>query len=69
MNDVLVGKVTISASLKKIHFPKISEQAPLSTVCYVFPVFYIRLNHVPKLPGKEISKFCTCSPLCIMPKV
>ncbi len=29
MDDVLV-KVTISASLKKIHFPKISEQAPLS---------------------------------------
>ncbi len=29
MDDVLVGKVTISASLKKIHFPKISEQAPL----------------------------------------
>ncbi len=29
MNDVLVGKVIISASLKKINFPKISEQASL----------------------------------------
>ncbi len=29
MDDVLVGKVTISASLKKINFLKISEQAPL----------------------------------------
>ncbi len=27
MNDILVRKVTISASLRKIHFPKISEQA------------------------------------------
>ena len=29
IDEVLVGKVTISASLKEIHFPKISEQAPL----------------------------------------
>ncbi len=29
MDDVLVVKVNISASLKKINFPKISEQAPL----------------------------------------
>ena len=29
VDDVLVGKVTISASLKKINFLKISEQAPL----------------------------------------
>ena len=29
MDDVMVGKVTISVSLKKIQFPKISEQAPL----------------------------------------
>ena len=28
MDDVMVGKVTISVKLKKIHFPKISEQAP-----------------------------------------
>ncbi len=31
MDDILVGKVAISASLKKIHFPKISDQVPLST--------------------------------------
>ncbi len=30
MGDVLVGKVTISASLKKINCPKISDQAALS---------------------------------------
>ncbi len=30
MNDVLVRKVTICASLKKINFPEIFEQAPLS---------------------------------------
>ncbi len=30
MDDVLVAKVTISASLQKIHLPKISDQAPLS---------------------------------------
>ena len=32
MDDVSVGKVTIglSVNLKKIHFPKISEQAPLT---------------------------------------
>ncbi len=35
MDDILVGKVAISASLKKIHFPKISDQAPL---------MYIRCN-------------------------
>ncbi len=29
MHDAMVGKVTISVSLKKIHFQKISEQAPL----------------------------------------
>ena len=29
MDNVLVGKVTISGSLKKTNFPKISEQAPL----------------------------------------
>ena len=32
IDDVLVGKVTISARLKKIDFPKISEQAPLTDV-------------------------------------
>ena len=32
MDDVLVGKVNISARLKKIYFPKISEQAPLNCV-------------------------------------
>ncbi len=32
IDDVLVGKVTIYASLKKIHFPKISEQAPLKKI-------------------------------------
>ncbi len=32
MDEVLVGKVTISANLKKINFPKISEQAPLKQV-------------------------------------
>ncbi len=32
MDDVLVGRVTISAGLKKINFPKISEQAPLSSL-------------------------------------
>ena len=31
MDDALVGKLTISASLKKIYFPKISDQAPLTT--------------------------------------
>ncbi len=38
MDDVLVGKVTISASLMKIHFPKISEQAPLRLMImgYIF---------------------------------
>ncbi len=30
MDDVLVGNVTIPASLKNINVPKISEQAPLS---------------------------------------
>ena len=32
LDDILVGKMTISASLKKIHFPKISEQALLTKV-------------------------------------
>ena len=31
MDDDLVGKVTISDSLGKIHFPKILEQAPFKT--------------------------------------
>ena len=30
MDEILVGKVTIPASLKKIHFPKISDQVPLT---------------------------------------
>ncbi len=29
MDDISVGKVTISVTLRKINFPKISEQAPL----------------------------------------
>ena len=29
IDDVLVGKLTISASLKNIHFPRILKQAPL----------------------------------------
>ncbi len=29
MDDILVWKVTLSVSLNKIKFPKISEQAPL----------------------------------------
>ncbi len=29
LDDILVGKLTVSASLRKIHFPKILEQAPL----------------------------------------
>ncbi len=36
---VLIGKVTISASLKKIHFPKISEHAPFKKMtCTSFQV-------------------------------
>ena len=31
-DDILVGKVTKSASLSKIHFPKISEHTHLTTV-------------------------------------
>ncbi len=37
MDDVLVGKVTIFASLKKISFPKISDQAPLKFPSYFCP--------------------------------
>ena len=32
MEDILVPKVTISTNLRKIHFPKILEQAPLVIV-------------------------------------
>ncbi len=36
---ILVGEVTISASFKKIHFPKISEQAPfLSPSMSILPI-------------------------------
>ncbi len=33
VDDILVGKITMSASLTKIHFPKISGQAPLNILC------------------------------------
>ncbi len=36
MDDILVGKVNISASLRKIHFPEISEQAPLMLLINVY---------------------------------
>ncbi len=39
--NALVGKMCKSATLKKIHFPKISEQAPLkSSACYIFTFTY-----------------------------
>ncbi len=28
MDEIMVGKVTMSTSLRKVYFPKISEQAP-----------------------------------------
>ena len=34
MDDMLVWKVTLSASVQKINFPRILEQAPLSTLSY-----------------------------------
>ena len=42
VNDVLVGKVIISASLKKINFPKISEQAPLRNMMVTY--IYIKVK-------------------------
>ena len=42
MDDVLVRKVTISASLKKINFPKISGQAPLTRPIF----FFLNFNRV-----------------------
>ena len=45
MDDVLVGKVTISASLKKIHFLKISEQAPVSLTIFVYLKVLVSLRN------------------------
>ncbi len=60
MDDVLVGKVTISASLKKNHFPKISDQAPLiwPNGCWLAVrnvlTNYYRINATNSVMGKEL---------------
>ena len=45
MDDVLVGRVTKSASLKKVHFPKISDQAPLIFTLINFQSLDSKLQH------------------------
>ena len=47
MDGILVGKVTISASLRKIYFPTILEQAPLTN----YEVFVISVH----LPHMSVS--------------
>ena len=39
LDDILIWKVTISVSLKKINFPKISEQALFHQIVLQFPFF------------------------------
>ncbi len=51
---ILVGKVAISASLKKIHFPKISDQAPL------------RISHFTHVLSFQIDKLGACHTVFIM---
>ena len=44
MHDILVGKVAISASLKNINFPKISDQAPLTNNFWIVCPYYAKQN-------------------------
>ena len=58
MDDILVRKVTISDSFRKIHFPKILEQALVGSG-YTSELLEINTSITP-LVFKKISYTCRC---------
>ena len=63
MDDILVGKVAISASLKKIHFPKISDQAPLNNISYLYD-FCMQNDRIMSNLSMSMAKTVETDPTC-----